>query len=159
MDQERRANPRFAFGLHCTIRVRAGQARPVKLIDVSLDGCRLESNFKLQQNDLAWLELGSLRGVAGTIMWSSEAFCGMQFSSPLHESILADLLRSQPTPYQVDVGTLFSLSERSAHDAAHAFRPHEIENLGRLAKDCEKAAVINRLVQGLRSADATTGRV
>jgi hypothetical protein len=89
----RRGLPRFALALDAWL--RDGDRRiPVKVSDLSCDGCRVEGGIFLEQATEIWLKIKGMTPFAARVAWSREGKAGCEFLTPLDEELVGRLQKS-----------------------------------------------------------------
>lgn len=70
-----------------------GQTRMgARVIDVSLEGCKVETNSPLRTGTQVWVTLPGLRPQAARVVWSRGYTAGCRFALPLHPAVFETLL-------------------------------------------------------------------
>jgi len=145
VDQRRTA--RTALRLPATAYVPGRGKVPVKIIDLSPYGCRL------QMLHGPFVEQWILVGIAGLtpqcsrVVWQQDGFAGVEFATPLSQAVFNSLLADET----ISEGTIKALRDVAAH--AHrlaqvaAQSPHRQALFG-LSQDCSVAAVVHALRLG-----------
>ena len=62
-----------------------GRTQSIVIRNISRGGMRIEFAYGLVPGDQVEIELTSGRKLAGTIVWSVAAYCGLEFPAPLAE--------------------------------------------------------------------------
>ena len=99
----RRGLPRFALTLDAWLRDGTNLI-PVKLSDLSCDGCRVEGEIFLEQATEVWLKVAGLTPRAARVAWSRDGRAGCEFLVPLDEGDVTKVIESRKaeTPKPID---------------------------------------------------------
>jgi len=139
---ERRRVPRFALRVEARLRERGATIRvPVRVIDISPFGCRIEHGGGQTMQDTAWLYLDKLDGIYARIVWHRGIFAGLEFETPLHEAVIDTLLGDEQRAGEPSVAELHSLAQRSHNMAIRAGGAPVSRDLRALAHDCAVSAL------------------
>jgi len=65
---------------------------PVRILDLSTTGVRLETWARHAEGDRALIRLPSLAGIPAEMVWSGDHEYGFRFTAPLHPGVLDMLL-------------------------------------------------------------------
>lgn len=79
-----RSSVRVGAGLYDNIR----PSFDITIVDISTDGCGLETHLELEPGARVWLKLPGLESWAARVAWSNEGRAGLQFDTPLHPAVL-----------------------------------------------------------------------
>jgi len=145
VERERRRRPRFALNEPVSLRVRGGKAAPAQLLDLSVDGCRLQAITALRANDLAWLHFSKGQTITGTVIWTHDLFAGVAFSGELHQSIFEQLLPDVEPSHHYG-RQLRDLSSRCDVLASRCYNAESSSQLRQLSADCRIEASISALI-------------
>ena len=63
----------------------------VRVLDLSVDGCRIISDLALEQGTTVWIKLPSVGARRARVAWSRHNEAGCQFSSVLDEKVVEKL--------------------------------------------------------------------
>jgi hypothetical protein len=67
---------------------RTGEHRwRVNILDVSLQGCRVELPVRVATNDTIWIIFPGLEALPGKVCWVNEWVAGVEFDHPLHPAV------------------------------------------------------------------------
>ncbi|MGE0776003.1 MAG: PilZ domain-containing protein [Sphingomonadaceae bacterium] len=143
--EERRRSPRLALKLHAFLR-ESGKGRvPIRMVDISAYGCRIELPGVHSLPSNVWLYLSTLDALYVRVAWCLDAFAGLEFEHPLHDAVLDNLLNAQSDTEEPSMAELYDIARRSHQSAARA-RPTQAANeLKGLARDCA-TVVLNQLL-------------
>lgn len=134
---ERRRAQRFALQVEASLRERGHTIRvPVRVIDISSYGCRIEHGGGQTMQSTVWLYLDKLDGQYARVVWNRDIFAGLEFETPLHEAVIDALLCAEPTAAE-----LHAIAERSHNCAVRAGRAAVSRELRGLALDCAESAL------------------
>lgn len=143
----RRAN-RAALRLSATMR-EAGRSRVgARLIDISTHGCRLECASGASADTWIWLSIAGLETQYCRVVWRHQEFAGLEFVTPLAETVLERLLSDQNSLSEGTVKELRDIASRT-HRLANKDKNTDAELLAELSDKCAVEAVI----EGLRLGD------
>ncbi len=135
---ERRRAPRVALNVPATMRERGRPGFPVRLVDLSTHGCRLELASGVPAGAPVWLKLGGLDSIYSRVVWSRDGFAGLAFETPLHEAVV-ERLAGGGAPSGEEAAALEEISARCRFFAARAEGDEQSEALLALARDCDAA--------------------
>jgi hypothetical protein len=88
---DQRKAPRRIVNLAAALREEGATISAVKVLDISLGGCRLETEADLEVGGQVWLKLPGLETKRSRIVWTQGRHGGCEFDVPLHPAEL-DLL-------------------------------------------------------------------
>ncbi|HEX2764709.1 MAG TPA: PilZ domain-containing protein [Allosphingosinicella sp.] len=140
---ERRRTPRTAISLAASLRERGRTAFTVRLVDLSAQGCRVDTGSDLDAGAWIWLKLPGLEPRYSRIAWSRGGFTGIEFEAPLHDAVIDALAAIDRVPTAGETLELRRISERCRSAAARLDERWEGEAVGALlalAADCERVA-------------------
>jgi hypothetical protein len=67
---------------------RAGEHRwRVNILDISLQGCRVEIPVRVKIDDVTWITFPGLEAMQGKVCWVNEWVAGVEFERPLHPAV------------------------------------------------------------------------
>lgn len=130
---ENRRARRFVTSLPTFLRASGRPRAPVRIVDLSTHGCRIDEAWGLILDRTVWLTLGHLQACEARVVWTHYSFAGLEFAVPLNQAVLDDLLAGAGSPPEA---VLAETSRRCASLAAGAFREDTAAQLLRLADDC-----------------------
>ncbi|WP_294293475.1 PilZ domain-containing protein [uncultured Sphingomonas sp.] len=64
---------------------------PVKVLDLSADGCRMHTGFHVRPGRTARLRIPGFAAFAATIEWDEDWHAGLRFDQPIHPSVIYHL--------------------------------------------------------------------
>jgi hypothetical protein len=89
---ERRRSARHAVGFGAMLRERGWGAGAVRVVDLSLHGCRIGLLAPLRPGASVWIRLPGLDSLYARVVWCRDDQAGLEFEAPLHPLILERLL-------------------------------------------------------------------
>ncbi len=69
---------------------------PIRIVDLSLSGCRAWAGFRLTEGRSVRLAIPGLAPVRATTISAQQGYAGFRFDTPLHPSILQHLVARYP---------------------------------------------------------------
>lgn len=143
--EERRRSPRFALKMHAFLR-ESGKVRvPIRIVDISPYGCRIELPGVQSLSANVWLYLSTLDAQYVRVACCLDAFAGLEFENPLHEAVLDNLLNAESDTEEPSMVELYDIARRSHQCAARARKTPAARELEELAQDCA-TVVLNQLM-------------
>jgi len=142
---ERRRAPRSALRLSATIREPGRSRVGVRVIDISLHGCRIEATSSPSADSWVLLSIAGLETQYCRVVWQCHEFAGLEFAAPLSELVLDRLLQDQKELSEAAIGELRDIAVRT-HRLAAKQKGEDNEVLAELSRKCAVEAV----VEGLR---------
>jgi hypothetical protein len=101
-DTPRRGLPRHAVTLDGHLRDGAHMV-PVRVADLSCDGCRVEGELVLEQATEIWLKVAGFTPRPARVAWSRDGQAGCEFVTPLDEAtVKAVLQRAMAADHPID---------------------------------------------------------
>ena len=91
--EEERNSERFRTQASVGVRRSGSVAIPGTVMDISATGFRIEALERLPLGTTVWLKIGNLAPQMARVVWNKKLVAGCQFSTPLHPTILAELLK------------------------------------------------------------------
>jgi PilZ domain len=89
-----RRSDRLDVVLPARCRSRSGFVDRVTVVDISSEGCRIESfGLTLREGDLVVLTPQMLEGLCGTVRWTDGHSAGIEFATPLYGPVVEHLHR------------------------------------------------------------------
>lgn len=86
---EQRRVRRTTVALPGTVRERSRSAVPATVIDLSVEGCRIESCGVPLEGNQIWVRLEGLESLSGRVAWTNGPIAGISFAQPLHPAVAA----------------------------------------------------------------------
>ena len=109
---ERRRARRYGLRLSAVVRERGRGRIPIRVIDISTNGCRIELSCGLLVGTSVWLSIAGLETLDTRIVWCHEGFAGLEFTVPITEAVLDNLLQQQESPSEEDIKTMRDIARR-----------------------------------------------
>lgn len=85
---ERRKRDRQSTALGTSLRGTGMVSIPVKVVDLSSDGCRLEFRGDVPEGVAVTIALPGLDAWEARVIWSKRGTAGCRFTHPLHPSLV-----------------------------------------------------------------------
>lgn len=92
----RRRAPRAPVSLDASIG-KAGRTL-CKVIDISINGVRLQTHCALKRGTSIWLNLPEIGQVVADVMWADDYTAGCQFRAPLPLEAFEAMIADNPAP-------------------------------------------------------------
>ena len=150
---ERRRVERIALRLTATMRDGTRSRVKVRVIDMSIRGCRIECSSTLTVDSWIWLSIAGLETQYCRVAWNCEEFNGLEFERPIAEAVFDKLLADQGQLPETAIRELRSIASRT-HWLARKAGDEDIAILAELSRKCAVDAVI----EGLRRGEAPKRR-
>lgn len=80
-----------------TVRAVGGIKSPIRVVDISTAGFRMECLTYLSNSQIVFLTMPSFQPMEATIMWQTEWMYGCAFTRPLHAAVYDHIVRSYPS--------------------------------------------------------------
>src|SRR5687767_13055793 len=138
---ERRRTSRTALRLKATIREPNRGKVEARLIDISTHGCRVEAISGTSPDAWLWLNIAGLEAQHCRVAWHCDEFVGLEFETPLAESVLDRLLQDHQQLPEAAIQELRDIAART-HRLASTQPDAEIQRLAELSNRCAVEAVI-----------------
>ena len=138
---DRRRASRTALRLQATIREPNRGKVEARLIDISTHGCRVEAISGASPGSWLWLNIAGLESQHCRVVWRCDEFVGLEFETPLAETVLDRLLQDHQQVPEAAIKELREIAVR-AHQLAAAQPDAEIQRLAELSDRCAVEAVI-----------------
>ena len=139
---ERRRADRAALRLNATMRAGGGKSRiQVRLIDISTHGCRIDCTSTVEQDSWIWLSVAGLETQYCRVAWQCQEFVGLEFATPLAETVLDRLLQNQQSLPETTIKELREISART-HWLATKGGDDDVHILAELSRKCAVDAVV-----------------
>ena len=145
---ERRRARRVALRLSAMVRERGRGRIPIRVIDISTTGCRIELSCGLLVGTWVWLSISGLETLYTRIVWCHEGFAGLEFTTPISEMVLDALMKQQENPTEDDIKQLRDIAKRVHRTSAHAAMGTATEGVAQLYRDCITDAISDGLGLG-----------
>ncbi len=150
--ERRRAN-RAALSLAATMREGSRGKVRVRLIDISTHGCRVECSSTVAADTRLWLNIAGLEAQYCRVVWHCQEFVGLEFETPLADSVLDRLLQSQSREPETQIAELRDIAART-HWLARQANDAEIHPLAELSRSC----AVDAVVEGLKLSKGKSGK-
>lgn len=141
--ERRRAN-RTALRLTATMRDGTRYRAQVRIIDMSLNGCRVNSPFAVVDDSWLWLSITGLETQYCRVVWHCEEFVGLEFEKPLTEAVFDRILQSEKQLSEGAIKELLNIATRT-HWLARQASDSNIAILAELSRSCAEDAVVGGL--------------
>ena len=89
---ERRRSPRHPAGFVATLRERGWGGGAVRVVDLSLHGCRIGLLAPLPPDARVWIRLPGLESLYARVVWCRGEQAGLEFEAPLHPLVVERLV-------------------------------------------------------------------
>jgi PilZ domain-containing protein len=123
-----------------------GRARmPVSVIDISTNGCRIEMSCGLLIGSWVWLNIAGLETQYMRVVWCRDGFAGLEFTSPIHESVIDALLAHHDSTNEENVKQLRDLAKRTHIISTQGGAYAEADEIAELSRDCITGAILDGL--------------
>ena len=149
-EADRRRAPRAALRLSATIREPGRSRVQVRIIDMSTHGCRIEASSGAPAEAWVLLSVAGLESQYCRIVWRAHEFAGLEFASPIAETVLDRLLKDQEQSTETSVSELRSIANRTHRLATVESHGLDSETLVELSQKC----AVDAVVEGLRLGDS-----
>lgn len=147
LPDRRRAN-RTAISLAASMRDGTRSRTRARVIDMSTNGCRVESPFVVSEGSWVWLSILGLETQYCRVVWQCEEFVGLEFETPLSEAVFDRLLEGRKQLPETAIKDLLNIATRT-HWLARQASDANIHILAELSRKCAEDAV----VQGLQRSE------
>lgn len=148
--KDRRRTWRVALNLTASVREPGRSNIPIRIVDISTHGCRIELLNSPFAGSILWLRIAGLEAMQARIVWCKGDFAGLEFETALSESVLDSLVTAQHPQAETTAADLRDLARRSKHHSTKS--AHADTNLLRLSKDCTVYALVHALKSAERPA-------
>src|SRR5215212_2900334 len=138
---DRRRASRTALRLKATIREPNRSKVEARLINISTHGCRIEAISGASPDTWLWLNIAGLETQHCRVVWHCDEFVGLEFETPLAESVLDRLLQDHQQLPESAIKELREIAART-HRLAATQPDAEIQRLAELSNRCAVEAVI-----------------
>jgi hypothetical protein len=88
----RRRSPRFSVSREIAIRRLGSAALQVKIIDASMEGCKVEIHDIVAPADSLIARLPGLEPLGATVQWVNGPMAGLHFRRSIHSAVFDQLL-------------------------------------------------------------------
>lgn len=90
-----RSTDRATFDAPAEIRRSSGRSFPVRIFDLSPQGCKTECVEQPEVGERVWLRFDTLERVEATVGWVAGHIGGVQFERAIHEAVFERLTRAK----------------------------------------------------------------
>jgi hypothetical protein len=143
--EERRRVLRLALRLNATMRDGTRSRVKVRVIDMSVQGCRIECSATIEDDSWVWLSIAGLENQFCRVAWHCQEFIGLEFEKPLSDAVFDRLLAEQGQLPETAINELRQIAGRT-HWLARQADEQDIAILAELSRKC----AVNAVVEGLR---------
>ena len=95
LDAPRRAE-RVAVRMQASLREQSFSKFDVLVSDLSTDGFRCETHYRVSANSIVWLTIPGLSPLESRVVWVNGKAYGCAFTQPLHVAVLEHVARMYP---------------------------------------------------------------
>jgi hypothetical protein len=95
VDAPRRAE-RVAVRLQASLRQQSFSKFDVLVSDLSTDGFRCETHYRVSPNSIVWLTIPGLSPLESHVVWANGKAYGCAFTQPLHVAVMEHVARMHP---------------------------------------------------------------
>lgn len=96
---ERRRSNRTPLCLSAGLREGNRSKVATRIIDISVNGCRVECSSTFASDTWLWLNIHGLESQYCRVVWQCQEFVGLEFEKPLPEALIDRLLQdAKPLP-------------------------------------------------------------
>ncbi len=93
---------RWPVDLAATVQEHRSCAFDIRVLDISVSGCRIWAGFRLKPGGRAKLTIEGFAPFEATVVWSENWFAALRFAHPLHLSVLRHLVMQYPVTEETD---------------------------------------------------------
>ncbi len=97
-DADGRRAERRMVNLAASLREPGATVADVEVLNLSLDGFMAEADIPLEVNAITWLKLAGMEAMKSRVVWIDGDKAGFQFTTPLHASVLEQLVAADRKP-------------------------------------------------------------
>ena len=133
----RRQAARFALRVSASLRERGRARMPIRLIDLSSHGCRIETLAEHPLSSWLWVYVSGLEAQYARVVWRRDRYAGLEFYAPLHEGLLNRVLETNDHLTEADLRHLQEISDHSGQIAIADGKVPVDGDLAALSRDCE----------------------
>lgn len=95
VDAPRRAE-RVSVRMQASLREQSFSKFDVLVSDLSTDGFRCETHYRVAPNAIVWLTIPGLAPLESRVVWSNGKAYGCAFTQPLHVAVMEHVARMHP---------------------------------------------------------------
>lgn len=93
-----RRSARVAVRMMASLREQNFSKFDVEVSDLSMDGFRCETHYRLLPDAIVWLTIPGFSPLESRVVWSNRNSYGCAFTQPLHIAVLDHVARMHPAP-------------------------------------------------------------
>ena len=138
---ERRAAARIMVQLAAAAREPGQEKVAVQIVDLSLQGCRIEMRCASFAEQWVLLMIHGLTPQYSRIVWQEPGFAGIEFATPLDQSTFDSLIKQVRTTRHM-ISALRSTGDRARHIAKRTIESPSKRALVGMSQDCFVAAMV-----------------
>ena len=138
---ERRAAARVMVQLAASAREPGQEKVAVQIVDLSPQGCRIEMHCASFAEQWVLLMVHGLTPQYSRIVWQEPGFAGIEFATPLSQSIFDGLIKQVRTTRHM-ISALRSTGDRARHIAKRTIESPSKRALVGMSQDCFVAAMV-----------------
>ncbi len=97
IDAPRRAE-RVSVRMQASLREQSFSKFDVLVSDLSTDGFRCETHYRVSPNSIVWLTIPGLSPLESRVVWANGKAYGCAFTRPLHIAVMEHIARMYPQP-------------------------------------------------------------
>lgn len=142
---DRRRAPRTALRLSATIREPGRSRTKVRVIDISVHGCRIEASAGPSADSWVLLSIAGLDTQYCRVVWQRHEFAGLEFPTPLANGVLDALLQDHQQLSEAAIKELRDIASR-----AHQLSGKQTDDEQRLLAELSSKCAVDALIEGLR---------
>jgi hypothetical protein len=150
---------RLGLSLRAAVRERGRNRIPVKVIDISIGGCRIEFVGAPFTEDSLWITIEGCESVPARVKWQNDGFAGLQFIALFNDAVLTRLLAQNTKSIREAGSELRDIAQR-ARLLNKDSEGEETQQVRTLARDCSLHAILHALRLGeVETAQKTAGQL
>ena len=149
---ERRRRARTALRLNASIREPGRSRTGARVIDISTNGCRIETLPGATADSWILLSIAGLETQYCRVVWSCHEFAGVEFATPLAQAVFDRLLQDHSQLSETAIGELRSIANRALRLSTQ--EEDERCTLADLSRKC----AVDAVVEGLRLGEIKTNQ-
>jgi hypothetical protein len=156
---ERRAAGRIMVQLAAAAREPGQEKVDVQIVDISLQGCRIEMLCTCFAEQWVLLAIPGLTPQFSRIVWQEPGFAGLEFGSPLSQSAFDGLIERVHTT-KGTISALRGTADRARQTARRTIESPSKRALIGMSQDCFIAAMVKTFeIAPLRNGDGQAGQL
>lgn len=97
LEAPRRAE-RIAVRMQASLREPSFSKFDVMVSDLSTDGFRCETHYRITPGTVVWLTIPGLSALESRVVWANGKAYGCAFTQPLHVAVMEHVARMHPAP-------------------------------------------------------------